>query len=96
MAEEKEWQQILGEIRKVLVTVWDPINIKDEPNAQDEYDSYVGPIFSLLTQRKNDEEIADYLVSVESERMGLGATTRQHMSATVKALREIKLGTTNV
>jgi hypothetical protein len=91
MTEKKEWQRILGEIRNVLMTVWDPIGIKDEPNAQDEYDCYLGPIFGLLTQGKSDEEIADYLVSVESETMGLGTTTRQHMSATIRALREIRL-----
>lgn len=28
--------------------VWDPIGVKDEPNAQDEYDSYLGGVYELL------------------------------------------------
>jgi hypothetical protein len=92
MTQKKEWKRVLGEIRNVLVTVWDPIGIKDEPNAQDEYDSYLGPIFSLLTQRKSDEEIADYLVLLVNENMGLGGAKKEHMFATIHALRKIKLG----
>jgi len=41
-------QRIQDEIRQVLVSVWDPIGIKDEPRAQGEYDSYVGGVFNLL------------------------------------------------
>ena len=28
--------------------VWDPIGVKDEPNAQDEYDGYLGGVYELL------------------------------------------------
>jgi len=41
-------QPLKKEIRRVLLQAWDPIGIKDEPNAQGEYDSYIGPIYELL------------------------------------------------
>ena len=37
MIDKYESRRIRGEIRRVLMTVWDPIGVKDEPNAQDEY-----------------------------------------------------------
>lgn len=69
----------------------DPIGIRDEPNAQDEYDSYGGRVCGLLKQRKSDDEIADFLIGVVRDRMGLDRATRQDMLPTVRALREISV-----
>ena len=35
-----------AELRRLLLVEWDPIGIADVPKAQDEYDSYVGPLAS--------------------------------------------------
>jgi hypothetical protein len=35
--------------------VWDPIGVKDEPNAQDEYDGYLG-VYELLVSGASDED----------------------------------------
>jgi hypothetical protein len=43
--EKYESRRIRVEIRRVLLTVWDPIGIRDESNAQDEYDGYLGGVF---------------------------------------------------
>jgi hypothetical protein len=43
-----ESRRIKVDIRHVLMDVWDPIGIKDEPKAQDEYDSYLGGVYGLL------------------------------------------------
>ena len=51
MIDKYESRRIRTEIRRVLMTVWDPIGVRDEPNAQDEYDSYLGGVFGLLTRR---------------------------------------------
>ena len=40
--EKYESRRIRVEIRRVLLMVWDPIGIRDESNAQDEYDGYWG------------------------------------------------------
>jgi hypothetical protein len=45
------------EIRQLLVKEWDPIGIKDEPRAQNEYDSYIGGVFSLPVNHGSDKEI---------------------------------------
>jgi hypothetical protein len=51
---------------------WDPIGVRDAPEAADEYDSYLGPIGARLREGKDAAEIAAYLTDVEEERMGLG------------------------
>ncbi|MFZ3266834.1 MAG: hypothetical protein WA172_22710 [Terriglobales bacterium] len=70
--------------------VWDPIGIKDEPNAQDEYDGYLGNVYELLISGAPDERIAQYLVNVVTERMELPAKI-EDMAHTVAALRRIQV-----
>jgi hypothetical protein len=43
------------------VKVWDPIGIKGEPGAQDEYDSYIGGALHLLMNLGSEKQIEDYL-----------------------------------
>jgi hypothetical protein len=70
--------------------VWDPIGIKGEPNAQDEYDGYLGGVYELLVSGAEDEDIADHLWRIATERMELPAK-KSDMADTVKALRQIQL-----
>jgi len=90
MIDKYESRRIRVEIRKVLLNVWDPIGIRDEPNAQDEYDCCLGDIFGLLTTGGTDDQIVDYLWRTGTEHMGLGLR-KEAMSPTVKALRQIQL-----
>jgi hypothetical protein len=55
----------IRKIRDVFLHGWDPIgigNVADWP--QDEYDSYVMPVYSILRQRKGEAALLDYLVRV--------------------------------
>jgi hypothetical protein len=91
MIEKYESRRIRVEIRRVLLDVWDPIGIRGEPNAQDEYDSYIGRIYELLTGDSPDRELSEYLFSVVYDLMGLDGATIGDMDATVNALRKIKI-----
>ena len=91
MIDKYESRRIRVDIRHVLMNVWDPIGIKDERNAQDEYDGYLGGVYQLLVSGASDEQIADHLWRIIAERMGLSATRKADMADTVRALREIKL-----
>lgn len=63
---------LLRAIREILVDEWDPIGVKDEPLAQDEYDSYTGYIAKLIIENRGDMAIAQHLQRLESQSMGLG------------------------
>ena len=49
---------------------WDPIGVKDQPMAADEYDSYIGGVYELLKNRAAAKVISDHLREIEIKRMG--------------------------
>lgn len=61
----------ISNIRRVLLTEWDPIGIRDEPLAQDEYDAYARRIATMLSSGASVSELMDYLTNAEKEMMGL-------------------------
>ena len=58
-------------IRNAFLEEWDPIGVRNVPEAQDEYDAYVAAVFQLLTQESGPDKIFDYLWWVETVHMGL-------------------------
>jgi hypothetical protein len=48
-------------IREILLREWDPIGIAEEPDAQDEYDSYVHEIHGLLIRHEPWHRLVDHL-----------------------------------
>ena len=63
-----------GEIRRILLHDWDPIGVSDVPEAQDEYDSYVGGVYRLLITKATPQQVFDFLWDVETVRMGLSGS----------------------
>ena len=54
---------------------WDPIGVRDEPNAQDEYDAYIGKVYAMLMdEHASTDEIFEYLYGIATKRMGLRET----------------------
>ena len=76
-------------IRHVFLDVWDPIGIRDEPLAQDEYDGYLGRAFELLMANATDAELTEYLNWIIN-RMGLDSS-RRSFDDVIQALRAIDL-----
>jgi hypothetical protein len=50
MIDKHESRRLRAEIRRVLLEIWDPIGVGNEPNAHDEYDFYLGDIMDLVNQ----------------------------------------------
>jgi hypothetical protein len=61
------------ELQALLMAHWDPIGVQDEPDASDEYDSYVNPLLRRLDDGADADSVAEYLAEIESRRMGLPA-----------------------
>lgn len=72
-------------MREILLGTCDPIGARDEPNAQDEYDSYVPHVAQLVKTNSSAQKIIDYLLSVERDRMGLAGNPERAV-ATERAL----------
>lgn len=59
-------------LRDFLMREWDPIGVRDVPEARDEYDRYVGETYVMLVD--GNATVADmdrYLTEVELNYMGL-------------------------
>lgn len=86
---KEESREVRRAIRRVFLEVWDPLGVSDEPNAQDEYDGYIGRAFELLTTSGSDKEIVDYLLWIVG-RMGMDAS-RANLQTVTAALRQIPI-----
>ena len=82
-------REIRREIRRVLLQEWDPIAVKDVPEAQDECDIYVGGVFALLVRKASEDEIIERLYSIEKDRMGLACSDKQALRTVARALLAI-------
>lgn len=91
LIDKAESRRIRVQIRHVLLEVWDPIGVKDEPNAQDEYDGYIGRLYELLVSRAPNPELVEYLYWAAHDNMGFDTATKSDMNATAEALKRIPL-----
>lgn len=63
----------LSRLREIGWSLWDPIGLHGlEDQPVDEYDSYLMQAAGRLWNGASEEEVATYLVNIESDYMGLG------------------------
>ena len=74
---------------EVLHYIWDPIGISDSPYARDEYWGYLPEVFAMPLNENQEEKIAEYLLRIQSERMGL-KPDEKNANRVVKILYEYK------
>jgi hypothetical protein len=71
-----------AKVREVLMREWDPIGVREFPEAQEEYDTYVGKVYvMLMDDRASASQIAEYLFEVATVRMGLSKESIEHQAA---------------
>ncbi|TWU60312.1 hypothetical protein Poly51_05870 [Rubripirellula tenax] len=72
-------------VRVALWRDWDPIGVNDCPEAQDEYDSYVGGVCSLLLSGADGYKLRQRLAHIETVGMGLSSPC-SHLDDVVRKL----------
>jgi hypothetical protein len=75
-------------IRELLMREWDPIGVRDVPQAQDEYDSYISQVYGMLIRREPRYKLVDFLWWAETESMGL-CGNRQRTGQVVDLLKQL-------
>jgi hypothetical protein len=68
--------EIHRQIDAILLRDWDPIGVAKAPQAQDEYRGYVRGVYDVAVQTGSAQAIAEYLVKLEQEHMGLCGVRR--------------------
>jgi hypothetical protein len=82
----------LRAIRDVLSEKWDPIGLRGVVKAQDEYDSYIMPLYTLLRQRSSETQIVEHLYVLETRHMGLTRADRHRLQSIARELLSIDVG----
>ena len=67
-SEQQRARAIQESIREILLRDWDPIGVNDMPEAQDEYDSYVGGVYRLLASHSSTDQIVHHLATIDRRR----------------------------
>ena len=68
---EPKEKELWTRVDEGLHYLWDPISVSDVPEARDEYSSYIPQVFKRVVNQDSKESIAKYLVSIETDFMGL-------------------------
>ena len=82
----------LSRLREIGWAKWDPIGVggPDHGWPADEYDTYLVQAAGQLWNGRSDEDVADYLIKIETENMGLEAVPgiRSRALDVARAMRE--------
>jgi len=78
-----EIQNLIG---RVLFEDWDPIGVNSNPNLSDEYDSYIAPVYRILSGNRSEEELIDYLFKTTNETIGLDCKDREMLRPVARKL----------
>ena len=83
------WRSGAEQLSRILRKEWDPLGLRNAPEAASKYDAYLGQIASRLSAGASPEDIAAFLGDVEKVRMGLApsAATRKRNEALAARLR---------
>ncbi|HYD49008.1 MAG TPA: hypothetical protein VEB21_11700 [Terriglobales bacterium] len=91
--EQRRGRQIHKAIRQILLNDWDPVGVKDVPEAHDEYDSYVVDVYRLLLSGATEEQIADHLWHIEAAEIGLSRVgDLEELLPAARKLRALDVG----
>jgi hypothetical protein len=90
-SKEERAREIQRAIADVLLRNWDPIGIKDVPQARDEYDAYVGGVYRLLATEATARELAEHLAHVEAEQLGFVDTDPKMLIPLAKKLMRLNV-----
>jgi len=63
-------KELFNRIDEIAHYIWDPIGVAGIPEARDEYDGYLWPLFARVKTGK-EKEIIEYMKWSEEEHMGL-------------------------
>jgi hypothetical protein len=91
-AKKKRVREIQEAIGRILLHDWDPIEVRSEPLAQSEYDSYAGGVYRLLASMASEQEIADHLRKIQVEEMGLSFPEVSTLLAVARKLKALDVG----
>lgn len=85
---ERRAKEIQQAIREVLRRDWNPIGF-DDHLPEDEYDSYVTPVYRILTDCRSEQELIELLFRTERDIIGLPCKSPDQLRPVPRKLLEL-------
>jgi hypothetical protein len=76
--ERQKSAEIQDAIRKILYHEWDPIGVAGAA-PEDEYDSYIAPVYRILVGSRSEQELVEYLHRTARDTIGVAGDTEKHL-----------------
>lgn len=80
---------VMNAIREILFVEWDPIGVNENQQLNDEYDSYIAPVYRLISERASAENLAKFLFEAEHE-LGMPAKSVDTLLPVAKKLLSLE------
>lgn len=78
--------KLYKQVDEALHYLWDPIGVAGIPQARDEYHGYLPQVFKLVLEEHKVIDIAEYLIKIERESMGMTPDTKKAKEVAEKLL----------
>ena len=87
---EKRAAEIQDSIRQILYQHWDPIGVSGLA-PDDEYDSYITPVYRILAGSRSEEELIAFLSHTKGDTIAMPAESPQHFRPVARRLLELEV-----
>jgi hypothetical protein len=81
--------RLLLAVQEVLFREWDPIGVNDDPQCQDEYDSYAPTICGWLREGVDEYKLASHLSQLQRVSMGMSVIDEELHLRVARRLLEL-------
>ena len=87
-SKEKRVAEIQDSIRQILYREWDPIGVSGSA-PEDEYDSYIGPVYRILSGSRSEQELIDFLFRTERDTIGVSCESPEQLRPVARGLLDL-------
>jgi hypothetical protein len=85
----KRAAEVQDSIRRILFRFWDPIGVNDNPKLRNEYDSYIAPVYRILTGSRSEQELIEFLSRAGLDTGGLSSASQEQLRPIARQLLEL-------
>ena len=87
-SKERRVAEIQDSIRQILYREWDPIGVSGSA-PEDEYDSYIGPVYRILSGSRSEQELIDFLFRTERDTIGVSCESPEQLRPVARRLLDL-------
>jgi hypothetical protein len=84
---DKRAAEIQDSIRQVLYRDWNPIGVSELP--ENEYDSYIAPVYRILVGSRSEQELIESLFRIERDTIGMPCKSPEQLRSVARKLLEL-------